>query len=112
MDDTLLSSPTSLSIAELLAVNRQLLDQIPSLLARLDQVEAENRELRRETSILKCEVGFWKSRHADALLRIPEKDRLYRVTAGRDQATQESSVRTPDREILEGIDGSLEHAAR
>ena len=76
MDDTLLSSPTSLSIAELLIVNRQLLDQIPSLLARLDQVEAENRELRRETAILKCEVGYWKSRHADALLRIPEKDRL------------------------------------
>lgn len=76
MDDTLVSSPTSLSIAELLAVNRQLLDQIPSLLARLDQVEAENRELLRETSILKCEVGYWKSRHADALLRIPEKDVL------------------------------------
>lgn len=76
MDDILLFSSASLSVTELLTINRQVLDQVASLSARLDQVEAENRELRRETSILKCEVGYWKSRHADALLRIQEKDLL------------------------------------
>lgn len=76
MDDLLLFSPASFSVSELLTVNRQVLAQVANLSARLDQVEAENRELRRETSILKCEVGFWKSRHADALVRISEKDCL------------------------------------
>ncbi|MFM9963759.1 MAG: hypothetical protein ACKV2Q_21325 [Planctomycetaceae bacterium] len=30
--------------------------------------------LRRETSVLKCEVGYWKFSHADALLRIQENN--------------------------------------
>lgn len=76
MDDTLLLSPASLSVAELLRVNRQLSEGLASLSARLDQVEAANRELRREVAELRCEVGYWKSRHADALLRIQERDTL------------------------------------
>jgi transposase len=76
MDDTLLLSPASFSIAELLTVNRQLWGELAGLSARLDQVESENRELRRDTAILKCEVGYWKSRHADALLKIQERDLL------------------------------------
>ena len=44
--------------------------------ARLDQVEAETRALQREVAELRCEVGYWKSRHADALLRIQERDVL------------------------------------
>ena len=76
MDDTQLLSPASFSIAELLTVNRQLWGELAGLSARLDQVEAENRELRRDTAILKCEVGYWKSRHADALLKIQERDLL------------------------------------
>lgn len=46
------------------------------LSARLDQVEAENLALRREVAELRCEVAYWKSRHADALLRIQERDTL------------------------------------
>ncbi len=81
MDDTLLFSPAlfsaaSFSVAELLTVNRQLWDKLTSLSARLDQVEAANRELQRETAILKCEVGSWKSRPADALRKIHERDAL------------------------------------
>ena len=76
MDDTLLLSAASLSVAELLIVNQQLRDGLVSLSARLDQVEAENRELRREVAELRCDVGYWKSRHADTLLRIQERDLL------------------------------------
>jgi len=55
MDDTLLLSPASSSVAELLIVNRQLRDGLASLSARLDQVEAENCELRRAVAELRCE---------------------------------------------------------
>ena len=35
----------------------------------LQRLERELGELRREVSELRCEVGYWKSRHADALRR-------------------------------------------
>jgi transposase len=35
----------------------------------LDRLERELAELRREVSELRCDVGYWKSRHADALKR-------------------------------------------
>lgn len=74
MDDTLLSVSMLVSVTELLAANRQLRSDLARLSARLDQVEAENLELRREVSELKCEVGYWKSRHADAVQRIQDRD--------------------------------------
>lgn len=74
MDETLLLSPASLCVTELLIANRQLLDGLARLSARLDQVEAENRALRREVAELRCEVGYWRSRHADAILRIRERE--------------------------------------
>ena len=74
MDDTLLAPSALVSLSELLTANRQLQSELARLSARLDQVEAENCELRRDVSELKCEVGYWKSRHADALQRIQERD--------------------------------------
>ena len=38
----------------------------------LQRLERELRELRREVSELRCEVGYWKSRHADAVKRIEQ----------------------------------------
>jgi transposase len=38
----------------------------------LQRVEQELGALRREVSELRCEVGYWKSRHADAVQRIEE----------------------------------------
>jgi len=35
----------------------------------LERLERELGELRREVSELRCEVGYWKSRHADAVRR-------------------------------------------
>ena len=35
----------------------------------LQRLEQELRELRREVAELRCDVGYWKSRHADALRR-------------------------------------------
>lgn len=117
MDDILVVSSASLSVTELLTINRQVLDQVASLSARLDQVEADNRELRRETAILKCEVGYWKSRHADALLRIQEKDLLIeslqaeiRQLKSRQfgRQSEKSSQRSADRSnTLPGEEGTL-----
>ena len=36
----------------------------------LQRLERELAEVRREVSKLRCEVGYWKSRHADAVQRI------------------------------------------
>jgi transposase len=44
----------------------------------LQRVERELGALRREVSELRCEVGYWKSRHADAVQRIEQlKDELH-----------------------------------
>jgi transposase len=44
----------------------------------LQRVERELGALRREVSELRCEVGYWKSRHADAVKRIEQlKDELH-----------------------------------
>jgi transposase len=51
-------------------------DQIQSLLLTVEQLRAEvadlrreNAELRRQVSELRCDVGYWKSRHADSVKR-------------------------------------------
>ena len=48
--------------------------QLQSLTTLVDQLQQqvcdlrrENRELRRQVCELRCEVGYWKSRHADAV---------------------------------------------
>jgi len=44
----------------------------------LQRLERELAELRREVSELRCDVGYWKSRHADALQRIEQlKEELH-----------------------------------
>jgi len=50
--------------------------QMPAFCAScpaLQRLEQEVAALRRQLSKLRCEVGYWKSRHADAVRRI---DRL------------------------------------
>ena len=39
------------------------------VLSLVAELRAEIAQLRREVSVLRCEVGFWKSRHADAVKR-------------------------------------------
>src|SRR3989339_157167 len=44
----------------------------------LQRLERELAELRREVSELRCDVGYWKSRHADAVGRIEQlKEELH-----------------------------------
>ncbi len=122
MDDALLLSPASSSVAELLIVNRQLRDCLASLSARLDQVEAENRQLRREVAELRCEVGYWKSMHANALLRIQERDALIEQQQAEikqlksrqfGRQSEKSSSRSTDRSnTLPGEEGSAPQPAR
>lgn len=76
MDDSLLLSSASVVGPVGLIADQQLRDALARMSARLDQVEAENLALRREVAELRCEVGYWKSRHADALLRLQERDTL------------------------------------
>jgi transposase len=51
-------------------LERNLVDeQLQSLTTLVDQLRQEVGELRRENAELRCEVGYWKSRHADAVKR-------------------------------------------
>ena len=43
--------------------------------AMVAQLREEISQLRREVSGLRCEVGYWKSRHADALKRNEKLER-------------------------------------
>jgi transposase len=44
-------------------------EQLQSLTTLVEQLRQEVGELRRENAELRCEVGYWKSRHADAVKR-------------------------------------------
>ena len=63
-------------ITALLSETSSLAEQVQSLLATVEGLRNEVAELRQENSVLKqqvrelrCDVGYWKSRHTDAVLR-------------------------------------------
>ena len=122
MDDTLLLSSASLAVAEWSVGDQQLREALARMLARLDQVEAENQALRREVAELRREVGYWKSRHADALLRIQERDALIERQRAEikqlksrqfGRQSEKSSGRSPDRSnTLPGEAGVASQPAR
>ena len=55
----------SASLVERISVD----EQLQSLTTLVQQLRQEVGELRRENAELRCEVGYWKSRHADAVKR-------------------------------------------
>ena len=63
-------------ITALLSETSSLAEQVQSLLATVEYLRNEVAELRQENSVLKqqvrelqCDVGYWKSRHADVVKR-------------------------------------------
>jgi transposase len=55
----------------------------------LQRLERELGELRREVSELRCEVGYWKSRHADAVKRIEQLKEELDQSRGQTRALQD-----------------------
>ena len=55
----------------------------------LQRLEGEWGELRREVRELRCEVGYWKSRHADALKRNEPLTEELRQAQGQIQTLQD-----------------------
>lgn len=55
----------------------------------LQRLERELGELRREVSELRCEVGYWKSRHADALKRNEQLTEELRQAQGQIRTLQD-----------------------
>jgi transposase len=55
----------------------------------LQRVERELGALRREVSELRCEVGYWKSRHADAVKRIEQLKEELEQSRGQTRALQD-----------------------
>ena len=64
MDGTLLETLESVPL------NADLASLVVRLLAEVDQLRAEVAGLRRENLELRQQVGYWRSRHADAVRRI------------------------------------------
>lgn len=54
----------------------------------LQRLERELAELRREVSQLRCDVGYWKSRHADAVGRIEQLKEELHQSQGQVRALQ------------------------
>lgn len=44
-----------------------LLAAVPGLQSEVAELRLENAQLRHVVSELRCDVGYWKSRHADAV---------------------------------------------
>jgi len=55
----------------------------------LQRLEREFGELRREVNKLRCEVGYWKSRHADAVTRIEQLKEELDQSRGQVRALQD-----------------------
>ena len=53
----------------LAAVVEQLRQEVGDLRSENAERQRENTELRQQVSELRCDVGYWKSRHADAVKR-------------------------------------------
>ena len=58
----LLADPVTEQLQTLTVLVQQLRDEV-------GQLRTENAQLRQQVSELKCDVGYWKSRHADAVGR-------------------------------------------
>ena len=54
----------SVSLAEQV---RTLLAEVQSLRSEVAELRSENAKLQQQVSDLRCEAGYWKSRHADAV---------------------------------------------
>ena len=48
---------------------RSLLAEVQSLRSEVADLRSENAKLQQQVSDLRCEAGYWKSRHADAVRR-------------------------------------------
>ena len=48
---------------------RSLLAEVQSLRSEVADLRSENAKLQQQVSDLRCESGYWKSRHADAVRR-------------------------------------------
>src|SRR4030043_219435 len=55
----------------------------------LQRLEQELEALRREVRELRCEAGYWKSRHADALKRIEKLEAELEQSRGQTRALQD-----------------------
>ena len=55
----------------------------------LQRVEQELRELRREVTELRCDVGYWKSRHADTVKRNEQLAEELRQSQGQVRSLQD-----------------------
>src|SRR5271157_6013944 len=57
--------------------------------AAVSRLEREFAAMRREISELRCEVGYWKSRHADAVERIERLKEELEQSRGETRALQD-----------------------
>ena len=62
-------NPVEQQLESLRALVEELRREVGELRAEDAELRRENAELRQQVSSLKCDVGYWKSRHADAVER-------------------------------------------
>ena len=62
-------NPVGQQLESLRALVEELRREVGELRAENAELRRENAELRQQVSSLKCDVGYWKSRHADAVQR-------------------------------------------
>ena len=78
-------------LESLTALVQQLRQEVTELRAENAALRQENAELRQQVCELRCEVGYWKSRHADAVRRN------VKLQAELDQAKAETRQLTAER---------------
>jgi predicted RNase H-like nuclease (RuvC/YqgF family) len=62
-------NPIDEQLRSLTTIVEQLQQDVGELRRENSELRRENAELRRQVSELRCDVGYWRSRHADALRR-------------------------------------------
>ena len=70
MDGTLIDLPPSHESWRPASRWEQLAAELALLRREMSELRRENAELRRENAEFRQQVGYWKSRHADAVQRL------------------------------------------
>ena len=90
-------NPVDQQLKSLPGLVEELHCEVGGLRAENAELRLENAELRQQVNGLKCDVGYWKSRHADAV------ERNTKLQAELDAAEAEMA------EVLAGASGWYDH---
>jgi transposase len=116
MNGQLVESLPGHDAREVLELIQDLKREVVSLRQEVADLRCENAELRRQNLELRQEAGYWKSRHADALVRIGKLEAEVEQLRGENRQLQarlfgQKSEQAKSRDRSNQLPGETDHSA-